>query len=170
MSDTEAQDSGAAAAPPAAPAPPVQQPPALGTDLLAQHVTVHITNIPYTTTEESLTELVNGIAPAYKIQLLKRPDGKSKGTAFVDFTNPEDANKIITQFNDYQLEGRPIRVKLSTEDRAPRFQHRRQPFRKQYRDLDKPDENPGRRSYDMDLDDEPPRAGGFGGPRSYNRR
>ncbi|EAX86586.1 hypothetical protein TVAG_085050 [Trichomonas vaginalis G3] len=155
--------------PAAAPAP-AQQAPSLGTDLLAQHVTIHISNLPYTTTDETLTTLINNIAPASKIQIVRRVDGKSKGVAFADFTNPEDANKIIQQLNDYELEGRQIRIRLSTEDRHPRYQHRRPPFRKQYRDLDRPDEGNSRRSYDMQLDEpmEQPRRQNYDrGYRNY---
>lgn len=48
-----------------------------------------------------------------------RETGRSRGFAFVEFTNDEEAQRAITSFNESELDGRRLRVSTA-EDRPPR--------------------------------------------------
>jgi RNA recognition motif-containing protein len=48
-----------------------------------------------------------------------RETGRSRGFAFVEFSSDEEAAKAITSFNDFDLDGRKLRVNPA-EDRPPR--------------------------------------------------
>jgi cold-inducible RNA-binding protein len=48
-----------------------------------------------------------------------RETGRSRGFAFVEFSSDEQAQNAISTFNDYELDGRKLRVNAA-EDRPPR--------------------------------------------------
>jgi len=48
-----------------------------------------------------------------------RETGRSRGFAFVEFSSDEEAQKAISSFNDFDLDGRKLRVNPA-EDRPPR--------------------------------------------------
>jgi cold-inducible RNA-binding protein len=48
-----------------------------------------------------------------------RETGRSRGFAFVEFSSDEEAQKAISSFNDFDLDGRKLRVNAA-EDRPPR--------------------------------------------------
>lgn len=50
---------------------------------------------------------------------MDRETGRSRGFAFVEFSNDEEAANAITRFNDADLDGRKLRVNAA-EDRPPR--------------------------------------------------
>lgn len=47
-----------------------------------------------------------------------RETGRSRGFAFVEFSNDDEAAAAITQMNDFDLDGRRIRCNLAN-DRTP---------------------------------------------------
>ncbi len=54
---------------------------------------------------------------------IDRMTGRSKGFAFVEFKNEEDAQKAVEKWNGQELDGRPLRVNIAqpkTEGGAPR--------------------------------------------------
>ncbi|CDR97655.1 single stranded G-strand telomeric DNA-binding protein, putative [Babesia bigemina] len=75
-------------------------------------VCVLVTNIQWRTSWQDLKDLFKTCAPVNRVDILTREDGKSKGVAKVYFQNEEDANRAISTFNDYLLDGRKISVKF----------------------------------------------------------
>jgi len=45
------------------------------------------------------------------VDILKNPDGRSKGCAVVYFDHPDDAEKAIEMFNNTEVDGRIIEVR-----------------------------------------------------------
>ncbi len=77
-------------------------------------------NLPYSATEQQLEEL---FAPHGEIREIKliidRVTGRSKGIAFVEFVNEEDAQKAIEAVNGVELDGRALVVNVARPP-APR--------------------------------------------------
>lgn len=72
---------------------------------------LYVGNLPFTTTDEELNEMFTqaGQVASAKI-ILDRSSGRSKGFAFVEMNTDEEAQNAISQFNGYQLAGRPLTV------------------------------------------------------------
>ncbi len=49
-----------------------------------------------------------------------RATGRPRGFAFVEFSQSEEAEQAIEKFNDFELEGRRLRVDVAEERRRPR--------------------------------------------------
>jgi cold-inducible RNA-binding protein len=75
---------------------------------------LYVGNLPYTVTEESLQEMFSKVGAVKSVSLIKdRDTGRSKGFAFVEMENQEDAQKAITQFNGNSIEGRNLTVNFA---------------------------------------------------------
>jgi nucleolin len=81
----------------------------------------YVGNLPFNASENDLKEFFASCGEVDSVNLLKGPDGRSKGIAFVRF-NDEDAQTSAVQFNGEDYSGRQIRVEKSIpkEQRAPR--------------------------------------------------
>lgn len=69
-------------------------------------------NIPYSTTEQDLTELFSrsgGKVASARI-ITDFDTGRSKGYAFVEMSTAQEAEKAIQELNGFSLNGRPIVV------------------------------------------------------------
>ena len=73
-------------------------------------ISLHVGNLKYETTEETLKNVFSEIGPVVKVELIKKEDGTSKGYAFVDMENKKDADDAIEKLNKTDLEGRIITV------------------------------------------------------------
>ncbi len=80
-------------------------------------------NLPFSITEEKLKEIFEQYGEIKSLKLITdRETGKSRGFAFVEFTDKESGNKAIKEYNGTTLDGRSIVVKVANDKvaRPPR--------------------------------------------------
>src|SRR3954469_12086454 len=72
---------------------------------------IFVANIERKVTDEQLQELFQQYGEIASPKLIKdRDTGMSKGYAFVEMTNDEEAQKAIDALNEFELEGRNLAV------------------------------------------------------------
>lgn len=72
---------------------------------------LYVGNLPYSTTEEDLRNLFSQAGAVTSADVIKdRITGTSKGFAFVEMANEDEAEKAVTQFNGYSLGNRALKV------------------------------------------------------------
>ena len=73
---------------------------------------LYVGSPPYSTTDESLLELVTqkGYKPVSARIITERETGRSRGIGFVELGPGDDAAKAIGEFNGLQIEGRALQV------------------------------------------------------------
>ena len=83
-----------------------------------------IGNMSFQTTEEELRSIFEPYGETTRIQLMTdRDTGRSRGFAFVELTNDEEAAKAITALNGKEVNGRALNVneaRPKTERSGPR--------------------------------------------------
>ena len=73
---------------------------------------VFVGNLAFNTTEEQLQQAFSEIGKVVHVRLVTE-GGKPKGYAFVEFADPQTALSAIRNMNDYELNGRRLRVNYS---------------------------------------------------------
>ncbi|MBA2305863.1 MAG: RNA-binding protein [Acidobacteria bacterium] len=72
---------------------------------------LYVGNLPYSVTEDQLTELFSGAGQVDNVRVMRdMATGRARGFAFVEMTSDEDAQKAVTQFNEHQMDGRALVV------------------------------------------------------------
>jgi RNA recognition motif-containing protein len=72
---------------------------------------LYVGNLPYSTTEDQLTELFSQAGKVDSVRVMRdMATGRARGFAFVEMGSDEDAQKAISQFHEHQLDGRPLVV------------------------------------------------------------
>jgi cold-inducible RNA-binding protein len=72
---------------------------------------LYVGNLPYSTTEEQLGELFSRAGKVDSVRVMRdMATGRARGFAFIDMGTDEDAQRAISEFNTYTLEGRPLVV------------------------------------------------------------
>jgi RNA recognition motif-containing protein len=80
---------------------------------------LYVGNLAFHTTEDVLTRAFQACGEVVETKLiLDRETGRSRGFAFVVMSNPEEAQRAISQMNGADLDGRPLRVN-EAEERKP---------------------------------------------------
>jgi RNA recognition motif-containing protein len=82
---------------------------------------LYVGNLPYSTSEDDLRSLFAQAGTVNSVALIKdRDTGRSKGFAFVEMATQAEAEKAISMFNSYEMEGRPLKVNMARpqEDRG----------------------------------------------------
>ena len=79
-------------------------------------------NLSYQTMENDLQDYFAQAGAVNSVNLMMdKMTGKSRGFAFIEFANAEDANKAIEQFHNKDFQGRALTVNIARprEERAP---------------------------------------------------
>jgi RNA recognition motif-containing protein len=72
---------------------------------------LYVGNLPYETGETELQELFAQAGAVETVKVVRdMATGRARGFAFVEMGTDEDAERAITQFNEFQLGGRGLTV------------------------------------------------------------
>jgi cleavage stimulation factor subunit 2 len=94
-------------------APPIP-PPTASTASSGQKHDVFVGNLAFSTTEEQLYTAFSELGRIVKVRMVSDNDtGKPRGFAFIEFEDPQAALSAIRNMNDYEINGRRIRVNFS---------------------------------------------------------
>ncbi len=75
---------------------------------------LYVGNLPYTATEEELSSLFGQAGTVTSVAIIKdRETGRSKGFAFIEMSNSDEAQKAISLLNGRDLGGRDLRVSIA---------------------------------------------------------
>jgi RNA recognition motif-containing protein len=81
---------------------------------------IYVGNLPYTATEEDVTDLFAQYGPVERVKIITdRETGRSKGFAFVTLTDQGQLNTAIEALDGLEYKGRSLRVNAS-EPKEPR--------------------------------------------------
>jgi len=72
---------------------------------------LYVGNLPYSATEEQLTELFSQAGKVDNVRVMRdMATGRARGFAFVEMSSDDEAQKAISQFNERDMDGRPLVV------------------------------------------------------------
>ena len=72
---------------------------------------LYVGNLPYSATEDQLTELFGRAGKVDNVRVMRdMATGRARGFAFVEMASDEDALKAISEFHEFQMQGRPLIV------------------------------------------------------------
>lgn len=83
---------------------------------------LYVGNLPWSMTNDQLAELFGQhgeVVADSAVIITDRMSGRSKGFGFVEFTNEEDAKAALEALNEFEVEGRPLKVTVA-RPKAPR--------------------------------------------------
>ena len=77
---------------------------------------VYVGNLSFKTAEADLEDLFKGCGEITKVNLIRdRETGRSRGFAFVEFTDSSNAQKAVDEVNGQEFQGRQLRVNIAKE-------------------------------------------------------
>ena len=80
---------------------------------------IYVGNLPYTATEGDVTGLFAAFGPVERTKIITdRETGQSKGFAFVTLGDQSQLNAAVEALNNYDYNGRPLRVNPSEPKEA----------------------------------------------------
>jgi len=75
---------------------------------------IYVGNLPYSATEGDVSDLFAAFGPVERVKIITdRDSGQSKGFAFVTLGDQSQLNAAIEALNDFDYNGRPLRVNAS---------------------------------------------------------
>ena len=85
----------------------------LGLPSASSNVRVHVSNLSWETTSDSLAEHCKGLSqPIVRCEVARMSNGKSKGWALMDFESLDQVEEGVKVLHDTELEGRYICVRI----------------------------------------------------------
>ena len=84
---------------------------------------LYVGNIPWSTTEDQLEDIFKTYGELKFVRIIRDPQGRSKGYAFVEFKEEAAAQEAMETENGTLLDGRTVRVNKATirDNTANRF-------------------------------------------------
>ncbi len=78
---------------------------------------LYVGNLPFSATDEDVRSLFGKAGEVQEVRLISdRETGRSKGYAFITFVDKTGATAALEQFNDYEYEGRKLKVDRAREN------------------------------------------------------
>jgi RNA recognition motif-containing protein len=72
---------------------------------------LYVGNLPYSTNEDQLSELFSQAGKVENVRVMRdMATGRARGFAFVEMGSDDEAQRAVSSFNDYKLEGRALVV------------------------------------------------------------
>ena len=72
---------------------------------------LYVGNLPYSATEDQLSSLFSEAGKVETVRVMRdMATGRARGFAFVEMSSDDEAQKAITQFHEYKMDGRPLVV------------------------------------------------------------
>ena len=72
---------------------------------------LYVGNLPYSTTDEELNGLFSRAGTVESVRVMRdMATGRARGFAFVQMASDEDAQRAISEFHQFQMEGRALVV------------------------------------------------------------
>ena len=72
---------------------------------------LYVGNLPYSTSEDQLTELFSRAGKVDNVRVMRdMATGRARGFAFVEMSSDDEAQKAITELHEHQLDGRALVV------------------------------------------------------------
>jgi len=95
---------------------------------------VYVGNLSFKTAEADIEDLFKPCGEITKVNLIRdRETGRSRGFAFVEFTDASQAEKAVNDINGQEFQGRQLRVNIAKEqERRSGGGGRREGGRRQY--------------------------------------
>ncbi|BBN18032.1 polyadenylate-binding protein [Marchantia polymorpha subsp. ruderalis] len=89
-----------------------------------QGVNLYLKNLDDTIDDEKLRELFNEFGTITSCKVMRDPQGLSRGSGFVAFSQPEEANRAVAEMNGRMVGSKPLYVALAQrkEERRARLQ------------------------------------------------
>lgn len=78
-------------------------------------VELFVGNLPFSTTWQDLKDIFRRVGNVVRADVVTGNDGRSRGYGLVTLRNEGDAEKAISMFQNYKVDGRPIEVRKSKE-------------------------------------------------------
>ncbi len=89
-------------------------------------MTLYIGNLSFETTEEDLSDLFTQVGPINSLNLVKdRYTGKSRGFAFLEFSDSNAGETAISQFDGFKVSGRNLIVNEAIQKAERRSSNQR---------------------------------------------
>ena len=77
-------------------------------------INIYVGNLPWATTTDELYALFHQYGTVARAQIIiDREFGRSRGFGFVEMENPIEANAAIAALNEYDWNGRTLKVNVS---------------------------------------------------------
>ena len=72
---------------------------------------LYVGNLPFSVTSQELTDLFSQAGQVISANIITdRFSGQSRGFGFVEMADADAAQTAVSQFNDYQMKGRGLKV------------------------------------------------------------